>query len=98
MENRVVNHKGQKLIKMLDILTPKIEISTVKIGKNFQFAGDRYVVRHVVDVDGEYVLLKTFGNLDESGHMYVVHYSHLWPNESPIWDDDNKFKNLYYVS
>lgn len=92
VKNRVLDFQDISLGRMLDIVTPKVKLEDIKIGKNFQFTGDRYGVRHVRDVDGEFVLVQTLGHSNESARFYVVHYSHLRPNESPVWDDDNNLR------
>lgn len=72
---------------MLDILTkkPRVNLADVVIGARFQFAGDRNWQREVIDVDGEYVHIKTIftptGGTDHS--FYIIHYSWLRPNPFP---------------
>jgi len=93
--NRVLNFQAIDLHRMLEVVKPKVKLEDVKIGKNFQFPGDRNGVRHVLDVDGPYVLLQTRGHSNESGNYYVVHWTQLWPNTSPVWDDDNNLRKQY---
>lgn len=69
---------------MLDVLTrkPKVNLVDIKIGARFQFAGDHHNwQREVLDVDGEYVYIKTIftpnGATDHSN--YIIHYSWLRP-------------------
>lgn len=89
--NRVLSFSDLRLGRLLEKVEPKLELASITIGKNYQFAGDRSTVRQVIDVDGEYVLVKTNGNLLEPAY-YAVHYSWLHPNDSPVWDDDNKLR------
>ncbi len=91
--NKVLDFQDPNLVRMLENITPKVELSQVEPGRSFQFAGDRCCVRQVIAVDGEFVLVRTCGNTDEALH-YAVHYSWLRPNKSPIWDDYNQLRKF----
>jgi len=86
--NRVLDFKSEhRVAMMLDKLEPKIKLSDVKINKVFQFAGDRDRVRKVIDVDGEYVRVRTYGDTNEP-RFYLVHYTQLRPNKSSAWNNE----------
>lgn len=91
--NRLFDFKANaRISRMLEPTKPEVDLADVKVGKNFQFSGDKYGVRHVVDVEGEFILIQTLGHSNESGDYYITHYSHLRKNQSPVWDDDNNLR------
>ncbi len=82
-ENRVLAMRFTHCGEFLNPVDPSIEIKEVKPGRKFQFAGDRNRVREVVDVDGEFVLVKTLGDSSDL-EFYKVHYSWLKKNETGL--------------
>ncbi len=82
-ENRVLALQVPGCGELLTPVLPKIKITKIKKGCRFQFAGDRNRVREVVDVDGEFVLVKTLGDSSDL-EFYKVHYSWLKKNETGL--------------
>lgn len=77
------NHMKSPVIMGHSDSQPEVKLEDVILGKNYQFAGDRYRVRKVVLIEGEWVTTETIG--DTSDHrFYKVHYSLLKPNKTPL--------------
>lgn len=80
--NRILLMEVEDCAEMvLNCPIKRIPLEEIKIGNVYQFAGDRYRTREVLDIEGEFLLIRTWG--DASDHMhYKIHYCNLFPNKN----------------
>ncbi len=82
-DNEILNKKIENCGEYLTPIIPTLKLKDITVGQRLQFHNDKNRVREILEMDREYILVKTLGCTEDLPY-YKCHYSYLKINETQI--------------